>query len=525
MAKGTINGLCRGQAGSSYRFWVEWESKVIHSENASLLSATAFLQRSDGNKNSAYNLYLPRKNKYVSIDGEKTISENNGIDTRNLQKVIIARVDNKKILHDIDGTKKVAIEAFVQNINTTSLSDCKLSALVDLDIIDQNFPYFTDVPTVSEITQTSAKINFGYENTEKIEFSIDNQKTWEDFYGEIKNLSPYKNYTIFIKLSNSETNSVVISEPVKFRTLPIYVESVVFEDDPIIINKGEHAKVKYSVYPENASIQNLMFSSNDIKIAAYLAKSFYGVNFGETTINAKTTDGSNLSYTLNVVVPVRVQSIESAYDFLTVKKGEKALPLFNVVPANAYNKKYFLESSDESVLSVNGTEIIALKNGNAVITATTLDGNFTAECMVNVVEGYSWYDFSSPPEILNAEDINHIFENIKTIRLLLANNGISIEDIIDVSAEKSMPVSKMLEILQNIEYNLDRISGNSYRSTYYITPVSVGDFASDYNDIFRWINIINDMYNMLMGFAGKWSYVLLSDGFPLIEGKKIVIRG
>ena len=183
-----------------------------------------------------------------------------------------------------------------------------------------------------------------------------------------------------------------------------------------------------------------------------------------------------------------------------------------------------MQSSDENIVKVDGVELIAINEGTATITATTFDGFYQDSCAISVVQDYTWYDLSTPPDFLNTEDIGHIFENIKTIRHLLANNGFALDDLIEVAPQKSTPISKMLEILQNIEYNLDRISDNEYKSIYYVSPVSVGYNGSNYDDIFRWIRILNDMYNMLIGYSGKWSYVLLNDGYPTIDEKKIVIR-
>lgn len=524
MASGIINGLCRGKAGSSYRFWVEWQSTPIPAENASVFSATAYLQRSDGNKNSAYNLYLSKENKYISLDGEKFLSLQDGIDTRNLQQVVIAQVKNKKIYHLEDGSKQILIESGVKNINATSISDCSLSGYVTLDRLNPYAPYFTIQPKAINISQTTAKLHFYYENADVAEYSIDGQKNWTTYGEVIENLDPFKNYTVFVRISNSENGLYSISEPVSFRTLPIYIESVQFLDPFILANEGEWTEIKYSITPENASIKNLEFSSNNTQIAYTSGNNVYGAKVGFTTISAKTIDGSGIEYTLSVTVPVRVTGIKSEYPSLTIQSGKTAYPLFVVSPSNAFNKGYSLQSSDENIVKVDGIDLIAVNEGTAIVTATTFDGLYTDNCIITVVHGYTWYDFTSPPDFLNTEDIEHIFENIKTIRYLLANTGLALDDLIDVSPQKSTPISQILEILQNIEYNLDRISENEYKSVYYIAPVDVGFNGSNYQDIFRWINILNDMYNMLMGYLGRWGYVLLNDGFPLIEGKRIVIR-
>ena len=83
----------------------------------------------------------------------------------------------------------------------------------------------------------------------------------------------------------------------------------------------------------------------------------------------------------------------------------------------------------------------------------------------------------------------------------------------------------MFDLLQNIEYNLDVISDNSAKSIYYVEPKVIGDYASNKSDIWRWLQILNEMYNILTGVFPKWQYLLCKDGFPTINGKKILVRG
>ena len=58
-----------------------------------------------------------------------------------------------------------------------------------------------------------------------------------------------------------------------------------------------------------------------------------------------------------------------------------------MLPAAAYDKSVKFESSDESVAAVdeNG-KVTALAAGNAVITATTADGKYTATAEISVVK-------------------------------------------------------------------------------------------------------------------------------------------
>lgn len=137
----------------------------------------------------------------------------------------------------------------------------------------------------------------------------------------------------------------------------------------------------------------------------------------------------------------------------------------------------------------------------------------------------AWTVYSKPIEVLSATDINNIKENIRIIRTLLIGEGVSVGDIKDFQASENTQFIEMFEILSNIEYNLDVISDNSAKSIYYVEPKVIGDYASNKDDIWRWIQILNDMENILRGKEPKWQYLLCTDGFPTIDNKKILVRG
>jgi hypothetical protein len=83
----------------------------------------------------------------------------------------------------------------------------------------------------------------------------------------------------------------------------------------------------------------------------------------------------------------------------------------------------------------------------------------------------------------------------------------------------------VFDILQNIEYNLTAINQNSVKSAYYVDEVEIGEYASNKDDIWRWVQVLNDLFDILTLEKGAWGYLLLNDGFPIIDGKKILLRG
>ena len=139
--------------------------------------------------------------------------------------------------------------------------------------------------------------------------------------------------------------------------------------------------------------------------------------------------------------------------------------------------------------------------------------------------GYTWYFYSSPLNTLESEDINNISSNIQIIKEMLIANGMIASDLQTIEANKNTPFIEMFDILQNIEYNLTAINQNSVKSAYYGEEVEIGEYASNKDDVWRWVQILNDLFDILTQEKGAWGYLLLNDGFPTIDGKKILLRG
>jgi hypothetical protein len=139
--------------------------------------------------------------------------------------------------------------------------------------------------------------------------------------------------------------------------------------------------------------------------------------------------------------------------------------------------------------------------------------------------GYTWYFYSSPLKTLDSEDINNISSNIQVIKEMLLEKGMVANELQAVQANNNTPFAEMFDILQNIEYNLTAINQNSVKSAYYVEEIKIGEYASNKNDIWRWLQVLNDLFDILTVKKGAWGYLVTTDSFPIIDGKKILVRG
>ncbi|WP_421927415.1 phage major tail protein, TP901-1 family [Lysinibacillus capsici] len=83
--------------------------------------------------------------------------------------------------------------------------------------------------------------------------------------------------------------------------------------------------------------------------------------------------------------PVVVTGLSVNPTTLTVSEGRTESIMANVVPVNAANKSVTFTSSDETIATVTPQGVVTgVAEGSATITATTVDGGFTATTVVTV---------------------------------------------------------------------------------------------------------------------------------------------
>lgn len=152
---------------------------------------------------------------------------------------------------------------------------------------------------------------------------------------------------------------------------------------------GETKILAAEVLPVDATDKSVVWSSNNPTIATIDAATgeVKGLQQGTAVITVTTNDeGYEASCQLFVRRPVEEISLQET--LLNLKDCEAGQQLHaTVLPADATDKSVVWSSSNESVATVDANGLVTpVAQGNAVITATTTDGGFTAECAVAVVE-------------------------------------------------------------------------------------------------------------------------------------------
>ena len=140
------------------------------------------------------------------------------------------------------------------------------------------------------------------------------------------------------------------------------------------------------IEPQGASNQNLSWSSSDTSIAKVSSTGLVtGVAEGTATITVTTEDGGFKAQSTVTVVYVTVTGVTVNPSSASVVVGDTTRLTAEVQPFNAGNKTVNWSSSDSSIATVSSLGLVTgVREGTAVITATTQDGDYMATANISV---------------------------------------------------------------------------------------------------------------------------------------------
>ena len=189
----------------------------------------------------------------------------------------------------------------------------------------------------------------------------------------------------------SDTIHVLVTQPVK---------RVDIETDVRYVRAGKTLQLGTKIVPENATIQNVVWASRNPAVATVDENGLVtGVARGDVVIEAKTTDGTNLTATLYMTVTQDVTQITIQEADVNVATGRNAPQLHvTVLPTNANDRRVTWTSSDESIATVNayGT-ITGRKRGECTVTGTSVSNpEVTVTIPVHVIQMVTDITFITP---------------------------------------------------------------------------------------------------------------------------------
>lgn len=186
--------------------------------------------------------------------------------------------------------------------------------------------------------------------------------------------------TITAKASDGSSTSMVIYVQKKDELEKIEIEK------KLEMFVGDSFTPTVSVYPSTSSKRNLTWTSSDTNIATVSDGVVSAKAIGNATITVTSSNGK--SATCEVIVKEKTKEVVAETITLdkntsSIKKDETLTLKASLLPDNAINKEVYWSSSNLSVASVSNGVVTGIKEGTAIITATTSNGK-KATCLVTV---------------------------------------------------------------------------------------------------------------------------------------------
>ena len=170
----------------------------------------------------------------------------------------------------------------------------------------------------------------------------------------------------------------------------IKVKSILVKPDTVAINRGGTATLRAILTPENATNQNLLWTSSNPGVATVNDGVVTGISVGNTFVSARTTDGSDVvsSCVVWVTDDVLVSSITLNYQSKILGVGDDFFLNETIYPSNATNCEIKWVSDNPSVATVNPISGLVCAQGEGTTTIRAIPKDYSGNegcCEVTVV--------------------------------------------------------------------------------------------------------------------------------------------
>jgi uncharacterized protein YjdB len=147
-----------------------------------------------------------------------------------------------------------------------------------------------------------------------------------------------------------------------------------------------------TITPSNATNKAVTYSSDNTAIATVNTSGLVTAqSLGSTIVRVKSAEDPGIEAECAVTVqsqPSAVSVTGVSLDPSSLYKGVGSAPFTltpEVSPANATNKSVTWNSSNQSAATVSNGVVTVVGAGTTIITVKTVDGEFTATCLLSVV--------------------------------------------------------------------------------------------------------------------------------------------
>ncbi len=543
-----------------YKLWIDWRSVVDNMSNSSLVTAEMYIQYIGSGTGAAGQWSGAPA---LTIDGKKHESTDTAVDTSSGQPVLLFGVYNQVVAHDSDGYKSAEIKGEVGWVTGTTLTGGgRVKGLAAMDKADISPPAYSgnvqilagfDYVRVSFSTNSDISL---------VEYSLDGGDFVATDYSELKHIFFYIRglqidtaYSLVVRITKTGNGMQALSPQVTFKTSKVYVNDFVLTKDYISVKLGETAKlvegVDYFLYPENATDKSLTVRNTNSSVCSADYVDGAVVVFGKSkgTADLRLAVNSTLpvygvpEFRVRVRVDVPVEGVSFNIKQTKLRVGDTWQADYTVLPVGCDDYEVELRSYMPSVATVKGSVVTAVAEGVARIgVIVTANGEeYTDACEVTVVaagslDGYkSYYD---PVDFLTENVLNDIWTNAQVVKALF---DLQTKDKYKVGSLMKPPQSTVggvvqpyggtlladvKAVLDGVEADMQVLNSSKIESIYYGGSNNrVDPWGIDKAGAWRWLQILEDLFQILTTDVGYWGYLQCTDGIPTVDNRSLAARG
>jgi uncharacterized protein YjdB len=177
----------------------------------------------------------------------------------------------------------------------------------------------------------------------------------------------------------SATCQVTVSKKV------VPVTSVTLDRSSVVMEEGQSTTLVATVSPSDATDKTVQWSSSNptiVSVDGYGTLTAQAEGSAVVIASAGDKSASCVVTVLKKVIPVVSVSLDR--NAVTLEPGQSTTLVATVSPSDATDKTVSWTNSDDTVISLSGGSITALKEGSATVTA--IAGDKSASCVVTVAK-------------------------------------------------------------------------------------------------------------------------------------------
>ena len=332
----------------------------------------------------------------VALDGDhivKTLT----------QEVEIVKGDIKKPTTSVDGEELEAASVEIYDVQSieTNVAKVKMTEGSSKEIVANVVPSnatnkeisFKSMDTrIARVTDKGLVTGLSTGKTKIIITSLDDESVQAEVYVEVTKRVVKTQKTKPSGGSSEESGKSGQKEP---EVKEIKVENITTKQSSIKLLEGKTIDIDYSITPEDAFNQDVLFTSSDTSVVTVTDGVIRAIKEGKATVTISSVDGSNKSATIEVTVEkpdLSVKKIKVESSKFSIITGETKKIKYTIEPANAENPAVTFTSANSAIATVDKDgNVKGIKSGTTTITVKSVDKPaVTAKVTVNV--DYALFD-------------------------------------------------------------------------------------------------------------------------------------